>query len=88
MYMSILSVIPFATNVYKKFDERKENFKQQPISYDKLIVSIFFQIMAWFITFYALYLSVKRNNGFHLGSILMAFFYGICYIIYAMIVPV
>jgi len=45
--------------------------------YDNVI-----NILLLIATIYAIYLSIKRNNGFNFGSFLVALFFGPYYIVY------
>lgn len=51
-------------------------------------LSILLSILYTILGFVALYMSFRRNHGFHLGSFLMAVFFAPLYIVYALAVPV
>jgi hypothetical protein len=80
------NIIPinFIYNQIKK--ERKNSFQDINNQKKELFNNIFYFI-GFFLTGLALYLSFKCNNGFHLGSVLVAFFFSPIYLIYRLAVP-
>ena len=89
----LLGFIDFET--YQDAIERflgKENFENdEKTSKEKKDTSplvIIYNIINVFIWIYAIYLSFKRNNGFHFGAFLGACCCPPCYIAYSFAVPV
>ena len=54
----------------------------------KRILNLMYSVITIILTFYAIFLSFKRNNGFDLGSFLLACCFGPCYVLYALAVPI
>tara|TARA_Y100000389_G_C17457934_1_gene519462 strand:+ start:2465 stop:2884 length:420 start_codon:yes stop_codon:yes gene_type:complete len=61
-------------------DDKKMNIK--------LILNWISGLIILILTIFGIFLSFKRNNGFDLGSFLMACCFGPCYVLYALAVPV
>lgn len=60
----------------------EEDGSCNPCSKSSQIYDNVVNILLLIATIYAIYLSIKRNNGFNFGSFLLALFFGPYYIVY------
>ena len=79
MLREVFPIIYFMNKKIEKF--------QNNVSVENKPVDIALLSLGIIITWYALYLSFKCNQGFHLGSVLVALFFSPIYIIYRLAVP-
>ena len=70
------------------YEKRKETFQQSSNIFGISFSGLIWQILNLTIFVFAIYLSFKRNNGFDLGSFLAACCCSICYVVYALAVPI
>ena len=75
-------------NTKQKSQEEKEGFQQNTPVVGLSIAGILWQIMNFVIFVLAIFLSFKRNDGFNFGSFLAACCCPICYLVYALAVPI
>ena len=85
---------PVVKNPFEKVEQEDEDDNDSVVesfavkSPFATVTGIIFQLINMLIWIFAIYLCFKRNQGFELGSFLAAFCCPICYIVYALAVPV
>lgn len=65
-------------------DENKEKKEETGVG----VLGWIMYILGVILTFYAIFLSFRRNNGFHFGAFLAALIFSPIYVIYAFAVPI
>jgi len=82
----LLAILPLVKKIVDNKKEDKETFVTNGKSQG--VIEALWGIFNIIIGVYALYLSFQRNQGFDLGSLLVACCCSMCYVAYALAVPV
>lgn len=86
IYDSLVSNLLF-TKSFTSNNFQNVNVINSDNAQNKKLFNNIFYLISFILTCYALYLSFKCNQGFHLGSVLAALIFTPIYLIYRLTVP-